>query len=530
MSTLVDAFNCMADIRLWFNLKSGIELKMADVPELIPYRWNYFKEKWEDIKLELIDKIPNYGDPEKLQKTIDSFSRLVETQRSDSIKGNPLSSKNVVITYYAVFDNLSVYESPLTNNEQRILDTATNRVTQFTKNNFIYMRGTIQAAHDALSDSAGGTDADYNRVKHRSPEVTLKSTTPSDIQQLSYFIASIGTIDYILVNYFMTEAQLIDPFALARTNANNDEFDITSSNSGTLVRMNFGEDLSSLATRYLGNSDRWLEIAITNGLKPPYVDEIGETIPLLANGKSSQINLAALGPDNISIRNKLYVNQIVFVRSATVVIPEQRVITSIKEIAVSGELVIELSGDSDLSKFTTADSASIQIFKPNTTNSNFFIMIPTGYSEAGVMQTEAPWFMRTKKEDERRAKIDLLVNDNNDLVFTPNGDLALSYGVSNAMQALKLKFSTEQGELPRVPGFGIKAIIGNSTSNTAEVQAQLTQSIIEAIEADDRFSQVVSLDVSRITNSTTSGFLVKLVVKLAGTGSAIPISFAINPN
>src|SRR5690606_28666811 len=141
------------------------------------------------------------------------------------------------------------------------------------------------------------------------------------------------------------------PFALARLNANNPEVKIGQYSSGFLTRIHYGEDLQSLATRFLKDPEKWIDIAIANGLRSPYIDEEGEEVFLIANGFKNQINVKAVDA------NKLYINQPVFIQSKTIPFPDQRLITAIKEVPVSGEIVITLNGDANLEKYTLEDKA-----------------------------------------------------------------------------------------------------------------------------------------------------------------------------
>lgn len=527
MAIIDDAFNASADLSLWYKLQSDDSLMLGDVRELIPLRWPFFRDQWNYIKPTYVAKIDSYSEPELLRGQIDDFSNFIQLQQYSNPQSNPLRNQTQYFQFQALWDVIPIDSLSTTIDEQKIIQAVKDRVNDFTRTDFIDIRSKLTAARDELGDVVGGTDPDYNRVYGRSPTTSLKTMTTRDIQQLQYFQNGLYAVDYILANISSVPTTTVDPFALAKANANNPDYVVQGANAGMLVRMQYGENLSTLAARYLGNSDRWIEIAITNGLKPPYVDEVGEKIVLISNGARNQINLPATDPQGNSNLDKLFINQIILLQSDATPFPDQRSILTLKTIPISGEIVLELSGDLDLSKFTTVDNAYARVFKPNTTNSQFFIMIP-GQGTPQPQLNDVPWFLKTKKEDEKQAGVDLALDTTGDLMFTSGGDLALSYGLANAIQAVQIKMATEKGSSSRNPDFGIAAVSGQKTTNSAEAKSTLTQSILDAVQADSRFSGVDTLQVGAVTSDTASGFLVQLVVRLAGTGSAVPITFTIN--
>ena len=528
MSILSDAVGGLSDLNLWYAIQANDTLNWMHISELIPLRWPYLRDNWPYVKSVMQSKVSSTIDPDYTLQLINKLDSLVQLQRFSNI--NPFTNYNTIQYYGQLFELLEVYMISASNEEQQLISKTLSRVSRFTKNNFLTIRSQLQAAHDTMSDNVGGNDDDYNTAVGRSSSTQFKDISISDTQTLSVWLNGIKSINFILANIYSLDTFFIDPFALARANANNPNFNVSTYSNGYMAQMYYGEDLPSLAKRAMGNPDKWLEIAIANGLKPPYIDEIGEVITLISNGNGNQINLSATdayGNPNI---NKLYINQPVLLQSTISTFAEQRIILNLRSIPISGEIVIELDGDPNLDRYLISDGAYARVFKPNTTNSNFFILIPTNNIKQDQM-SDVPWFLKNKREDEKNSKVDFKLSDDHDLVFDATGDLSLSYGAANALQAIKLKLITERGTLPRHRMFGIDMPVGKSNSDAEKSKNELSSSIVRAVESDNRFSRVLLLNVeSTLLPQGGVAFLVKLIVQLAGSKTPIPISFSINPS
>lgn len=530
MGTVDTAYNSIADLNFWFKNRGGEELLLSDVPSLIPLRWPYFRDNWNFIKSQLLSNMGNYYDPGFLQEQIASFSAFVEAQRYLS-SINPFQNINTLYKFYAIFDNISINSVDLTNQEIGILNSETLRITNLSKNDFLNIRYNITAYRDLLTDTHGLTDPDYNKIANRNPVEAQTTVTIVDINFLLNLQNTIKSVDFILSNLFAVDAAF-DPFALARANANNPDIEIGRYQSGTLVKINYGEDLESLANRYLGSPDRWIDIAIANGLKPPYIDEIGESIALLANGQGNLINIAETNITGDLNINKFYINQPVFLSSSTQVIVDQRSIVSIKQVPVSGEIILELDGDSNLNLYHIADGANIRVYTPNTINSRFYILIPSTDPLPSQRSDVVPWFLAKSASDEKKTKIDLAIDSEGELNFTANGDLNLSYGLDNAIQAIRLKIITELGSLRLHPDFGLVSVIGEKNTNVSEIRESIVSSLTSQIAADSRFDRIETLAVNYLsdkkTNQGVAAFTISMSVRLAGGSKVLPISFTVN--
>lgn len=531
MATINEAHNSIADINLWLRIQSNDELLMSDVPTVIPLRWNYFKENWEFIKIDLKNKVASYENPDFLNEQIAEFSNFMESQRVGSQRINPFTSGSILHRFDAIFNNINIRSINLTNEENRILQTEVARVNSFTKNNFLAAKRNLIDYRDRMTDIYGLSDVSYNQAYNKSSIPPQITATIVDMNYLLILQRSIAVIDFILANLFAVDT-VIDPFALARANANNPDIDIGQYSSGKLVRINYGETLASLAKRYLGNPNKWIDIAIANGLKAPYIDEIGTRVPLLSNGNKNQINIAATDISGQLNIDKFYINQPIFLQSDVQVNPNQRNIIDIKRIPISGEIILELDGDRNLDLYLISENANIRVFKPNTINSSFFILIPSTETLPDGRRDDVPWFMAKSAEDEKRTKIDLAIGDNGDLAFTTNNDIRLSYGLENGIQAIKLKIVTELGSLRYHPTFGLASVLGQTNLDLDSVKSILTNSIVDQIQNDTRFDRVENLTIeyalSDLTTNGASAMVINLTVRLAGGSQVIPISFTIN--
>ena len=521
------AFNSITELKIWLKDQQGDNLTLADMSELIPLRWGFFKERWEFIKQSLLAKSKNYYHPDLLVNQVNSMSDFINRQKGSSTQNlNPFSNPSIIKEYYALWENIDVSSIPISRQEQKIIDEKVAHISRFVKTDFVEIRDNIIQARDELADIIGLSDSSYNSAKSGRGSITkLREPRIKDIDTMVLLHKNIKALDFILANISSLETISIDPFTLARQNADNPDLQIEQGVSGRLVKMNYGDSLQDIAKREFGNPDRWIEIAIANGLKPPYVDEIGIKVPLLANGDANQINVSALDSNGNYNIDKFYVNQAVFLRSDATATDDQRTVLNIREVPISGDIILELDGELNLNKYRSVDNAYVRVFKSNTANSRFLILVPSQQPLPQQKIGSEPFFIKSLGDDEKNAGIDLAINDDMDLVFSSTNDLDYSFGLNNAVQAIKYKMLTEQGQLIRHPQFGLSSVVGKQVKEPDAIRQSLVSSVSDAINSDPRFSRIERLDVSR---SNPNQFTIKLSVRMAGTGTVVPISFSIN--
>jgi len=529
MATLNETYQGIANMNLWLKQRSGDPIMLSDIPTIIPLRWAYFRDNWEFIRPGLQNRVSSYFDPDFMNAQIIDFGTFITSQRYSAV--NPFSNSIVFFKFYAIFDNVQIEGISLTNEEKLLMKNTIEAVKIYSKNDFMRIKSTVAAFRDTYADTVGLDDSQYDLTYNKSPIAAQTTATIVDVNFLLTLQGAINTANFILANLFAVDVS-IDPFALARANANNPNVNIGSYASGFLVRLNYGDNLEALAFKYLNDPDKWLDIAIANGLKSPYIDEVGVMIPLLANGNGNQMNIAGTDVSgNLNI-DRFYINQPVFLQSSTQLVVDQRSIVNIRQIPVSNEIIIELDGPSNLNIYRTADNANVRVYLPNTINSSFYVLIPSSIPLDDDRKEEIPWFLAKSADDEKRAKVDIAIDASGEINFMPNGDLKLSFGLENAIQAMKLKVITELGSLRYHPTYGLVSVIGKINSDVDAVKSLIVESLTVQVAADPRFDRIETLDVEYVASNTgatgVSAIAVIMSVRMAGGNKVLPISFTVN--
>jgi heat shock protein HspQ len=247
---------------------------------------------------------------------------------------------------------------------------------------------------------------------------------------------------------------------------------------------------------------------------------------MAVNGDKNIVYLSKMNGTSFNF-DKFYIGQPIYLSSNVYPTPELRLIKKISIVPVSEDVILEVEGKLDLDKYTISDGAMIKVYKKYTTNSNYFILIPTDNVPQNEMinRDELPWFLRIKEDDEIQQRVDLYLNEDKDIEISNSNDLMLSYGINNAIQALMLKFTVEAGELMRHPQFGfVGDVIGAKNINVASNRQRIVDYITSQISSDDRFDSIVSLDVQTFNNY----YVINLVVRLSGgLNKIVPVSFKI---
>lgn len=274
----------------------------------------------------------------------------------------------------------------------------------------------------------------------------------------------------------------------------------------------YGNTLEQVSARYLGNPNRWGEIAALNGLLPPYVDEVGFEMPLIANGQGNTVVVADV--------SKLHMNQSVSI-SSTAAIRTKRRITGIDKIG-RNQYQLTLDGDPNLDEYVTLAQAKLHAFLPDTVNSQQMIYIPSD-AEPTVEHYGTKSIPGVNEFDHilHAGGVDLLLTTGGDLVVTPDGDARLAIGMQNILQTVRTVLGVRKGMLNQHPDFGVALKPGTSIADL-DIN-ELAKTIRNAFSNDPTFSSVRAVTI----NQSGPTAKIAISVEIAGVEQLIPIAIEV---
>jgi hypothetical protein len=273
----------------------------------------------------------------------------------------------------------------------------------------------------------------------------------------------------------------------------------------------YGHTLEQIAVIYLGNANRWMEIAALNGLRAPYIDEQGFSLSFLVNGDGNKLY--------VSDKTNLYINQTCWISSINKNRSKRR-ITNMREVYM-GFNEITVDGAPDLDTYLLSAGSVLEAFLPGTVNSQQTLYIPSDKAAPPDYETKSIPGIDELDPLLQVSGIDLLLTQDGDLAITEDGDCRLSYGLQNIVQTVKLALTTPQGALPQHPGYGIDLGIGD---NTADVNVKdLAKRISAMFSGDSTFNGVTSINIQK----KGSYIEVTLVLDIKGVSQNVPITFTL---
>lgn len=412
---------------------------------------------------------------------------------------------------FTLMDQASVSSLKLNTAQQNAVDDAIQSARDTSVDTLKQYRAVIQDLALQLSNNFGTGDTFYSHVYGKPvPAIRLQPISLDEYDILKQLYDVMQSYDILTATTQIDDQKKQTNMNYVAGLADLSGIPFSVPTSKILAPVPFGMTIEGIALRYLGDAQRWLEIVTLNNLRDPYIDENGFQLPLLSNATGRQITVA-------SIEN-LYIGQRVLLMSSTQT-PSARTILGIDRLSDTSFL-ITLDGLADLDNFVFADKAFMQAYLPGTVNSQQKIFIPSDLPVPNNSNILPP---PSTSNDPLTglSKVDWLLTDKGDIAVNNFGDFRYSSGITNIIQALKIKFGTVAGTILTHPNFGLGLKPGVISS---DLQIQdLYNSINKMIQEDPRFQQVSNLQITLNGPQLTIG----LGVSIAGQQGVFPVTFTL---
>lgn len=413
---------------------------------------------------------------------------------------------------FALLDQASLSSLSLNNAQQNTVNQVIQNARETTVDTLKQYRVVIQQLSLQLSNSFGTGSDYYDQIYGLPSSISrIQPITLDEYDILKSLYDVMASYDILTATTEINDNNTQSNMDYVAGLAANADIVFNNPTSKVLAPVPFGLTIEAISARYLGDPQRWLEIATLNNLREPYIDENGFQLSLLSNAIGRQITVN-------SIEN-LYIGQKVILRSSTQT-QSARTILEIEQLS-DISFLLTLDGLSNLDNFLTIDKAYIQAYLGGTVNSQQKIYIPSDLPISDTSNIIPP---PSTASDPLTAlsKVDLLLTDSGDLAINNYGDFRFSYGITNIIQALRIKFGTRANTIITHPNFGLNVKPGSINS---ELQIQeLYNSINKMIQEDPRFQQVNKLQIT--LNGPILG--INLAVTLPGQTGVFPVSFALS--
>jgi hypothetical protein len=416
---------------------------------------------------------------------------------------------------FDLLSGVSVAQLQLPPAIRRQIEAEATRVRTLRRRDFELMRDQVRRSADRLAIALGAGNAMFEDQYSINNVHPIKSEpTDSDWEALFALNESCIYLDQLAATAdgepSAQEERMVVMAALAR--ASGIAFKVPRSKFA--VPFPYGGTLEQLAKQYLGDPLRWHEIAALNGLREPYVDEVGFDLQLRVNGDDHQVVVADA--------TNLYVGQTVYVWSDQVR-RTRRQVQGLRR--VGADTVVTLNGDPDMGLYRTEDRARLSAFLPDTVNSQQLVYIPSDTEPVDDDAiTKAIPGVNEFDPMVATVGVDLLLDSTNDLVIGPDGDTRFAAGLANLLQYVRVALSVPRGHLMLHPEFGLPVVVGMSTADFDP--GSVLTSVRRMFAEDPSIATVNGVKIEK--KGPTASITASIVA--AGTDQPVPLRFEIDPD
>ncbi len=503
---------------------AGVVLSLIDLPNQVA---NDYRKFFAESKQLLKTIFESEGQSSEVSKAFKDLTKVLDQKKgaaaltgSNAIASGITTSAESIfddpVANFDFFDAVTIDTIPVTTEINEAIQDEIDIATALTNDDLAELRQTLLDIASDLEDSFGAGSATFASINGRA-EPTPR-TRPMSIEEFEIIAAfhefiqaldSMTSVESFEESLANNETVNTNKIAFVSDLAVTNEIPFIEPISKILIPLPFGATLEQIAHTFLEDADRWNEIATLNNLRSPYIDEEGTNQLFLSNGGGRQLN--------INDGSDLWIGQRIELFSNTVPLFFRKII-SVEQISQDNWLVT-VDGKADLNKMKTANNASMTAFQSGTVNSQDKIFLPSTLPAPENSDLNIATFQDTDNPLLGLAKVDFLLTPDNDLALNNQGDARIANGLTNLIQAMKLKVITERNSLFDHPGFGLGISVGSSIADITG--PQLLNDLTAMVVSDSRFSSIRRLSV----NFRNGALFMDLAVNLQNDSGILPLSF-----
>jgi len=491
----------------------GFKTTLRDFPESIQKQVGREISAYKNMNKENFDR--------KTQKDQSNMRQLGGeiTQSTPSQKRRALNSAPGANVYQdgaqhgQALDKVNMDSLDLPVSTKKKIEEEKKRVRSLVRSDFEEKRDALVSVIESFSDSVGAGSSIYDTTFDKKAGTVVRSTpTSQDLEILFALNQTIMAFNALSASGDGEPSSRLSTIEYIAGLARGAGIAFREPVSKFAVPFPYGSTLEILSSRYLGDPNRWHEIATLNGLREPYVDEVGFRFKLLTNGNGNEVVI-----EDVS---NVFVGQPVYI-SSTASFKERRRVIGIRTVTL-GQNIVSVDGETDLAKFKVLDNAVLEAFLPDTVNSQMLVYIPS--DEIPIQNDFKSRSIPGVDEFDPMIAVggvDFLLTPANDIVLTDDGDNRLAVGLTNIVQRVRLILNTRQGTLLHHPEYGLPIEVGVSVADVSA--SELLKMAQTAFSNDPTFSAI------RQTSVSIKGGLAQIgiSVEVSGVNQTIPVSFEI---
>lgn len=502
----------MSDFLLYLTITKGESPVLSQFPRLARNRWPFIVTNWDKILKQYLN--PQVQGDDFLRDLLGQMSKDVKVTKLGGVY-NPFDNAVKTNTYKPLLDLMPVTMFSLTQDESAFIREEARRVSAFNITTFQEMSKYLRTECGKASQRIGLGDDDIMPVLGIPLVDSARSWNTADVKQIDEVLNLADTIDGVVYAFKQQVTKTPNLLAVAQSNISSDSNVTINNTYVSSIAVPFETSLEAMANKYLGDHSRWFELVTINNLQAPYVDLTGTKMYLLATGSGSSVRIKSTLKYDVPVGTQVRIGSAKYRE-------ENRYVERATDNK-DGTMTLDLSGDSDMSKFKLSEIAYVKIFRPHTVNDLSIILVPQTIAPATARRPE-PNSSALKRLDSALLAfgVDIKRNEQTgDVSVIGDGDFELVYGLPAVRQAMFYVLHTSQGELPWHKRYGIPTQVGEKWLGTVEEGTKFAEIIQDSLMQDGRYESVELINVK----ATPTTLALDFAVKIPGIDTVIPLSF-----